>query len=68
MAVLKHLPTGLKWENTDGSTYEVTAVYCLTGKYYYHIKVNGEYIYEGGVRSKKLIPEDDVREFRRNKK
>ena len=68
MAALKHLPTGIKWENTDGSTYEVTAVYCLAGKYFYHIKVNGEYIYEGGVRSKKLISEDNVREFRKDKK
>lgn len=66
---LTGLPVGTKWEGIHGDTYEVTGFYTVTGKNYYHIKLNGNHIQEGdGSRSTRLIPEEEVKRMREDRK
>jgi len=64
---LSGLPVGTKWMSIYNDIYEVTGFYTVTGKNFYHIKVNGKHITEG-MNSIRLIPEEEVKEMRVLKK
>ena len=63
---LSGLIVGTAWKDTYGNTYEIKGFYTVTSKNYYHVKINGEYLIEGR-NSTRLVPEDEVREMRKNK-
>lgn len=64
---LTGLPVGTKWEGIHGDTYEVTGFYTVTGKNFYHIKLNGKHLIEGR-NSIRLIPEEEVKRMREDRK
>lgn len=66
---VKFLPTGTKWKANDGHGYEVTAVYRIAGKRFYHILEDGKRGLKYGDYngSPKLIPEEEVMELVKKK-
>ena len=63
------LPVGTRWRTTDGHEYEVTGVYTISGKNWYHIKEDGKRKpkWANSDGSPRLVPEEEVKELRARK-